>query len=144
MRFDLVPKSVMVGIVATLCLMLLALPLSANLALAGDVSRQDATTGCAEGERQARSDISGGTWFAIGCLAGLIGYLIAMSEPNPPAMQLMGKPPEYVAAYTDCYRNKGKSIKTKNALTGCLVGTGVSVVIYAILIAAASNDTSNF
>jgi hypothetical protein len=60
-------------------------------------------------------------------------------------MQLMGKSPEYVAAYTDCYRKKGKSIKTKNALTGCLVGTGVTVAIYAIAIAAASsNETSSF
>lgn len=101
---------------------------------------QNTQSGCADGERQAQSDISGGTWFAIGCLAGLIGYLIALSEPNPPAMQLMGKSPEYVAAYTDCYRNKGKSIKSKNALYGCLVGTGATVVIYAIIIAAASNQ----
>ena len=63
-----------------------------------------------------------------------------MSEPNPPAAQLLGKSPEYVVAYTDCYRKKGKSIKTKNALYGCLVGTGVTVVIYAIIIAAAADE----
>jgi hypothetical protein len=145
MRLVFLPKSMTACIILCLCLMLVAMPLSANMALAGTVekSNQDTQTGCADGERQAQSDISGGTWFAIGCLAGLIGYLIAMSEPNPPAMQLMGKSPEYVAAYTDCYRKKGKNIKSKNALTGCLVGTGATIVLYAILIAAASDESSS-
>ena len=104
--------------------------------------KQEAQKGCADGERQAESDISGGTWFAIGCLAGLIGYVISLSEPNPPATKLLGKSPEYVAAYTDCYRQKGKKIKSKNALTGCLVGTGATVALYAIAIAAASGNTT--
>lgn len=147
MRLLFLPKGITSCIVLCLSLMIVALPLSANIALAGTVEKnnQDAQAGCTDGERQAQSDISGGTWFAIGCLAGLIGYLIAMSEPNPPAMQLLGKSPEYVAAYSDCYRKKGKNIKSKNALTGCLVGTGATVVLYAILIAAASDEnTSGF
>ena len=132
----LLPKPVLSSVIIVLSALMLLIPVLQN-----DLLAQDVSTACMEAERQAQSDISGGTWFVIGCLAGLIGYLIAMQEPNPPATPLLGKSPEYVAAYTDCYRKKGKSIKTKNALTGCLVGTGISVVFYAIAIAAASNET---
>ena len=143
-RNRFLPQSIMLFLSATISLSLLVAPVVATAASPGEVSHaaKDAGTGCADGERRAKSDISGGTWFAIGCLAGLIGYLIALSEPNPPAMQLLGKPPEYVAAYTDCYREKGKNIKSKNALTGCLVGTGISIVFYAVLIAAANDNTT--
>jgi len=111
------------------------------------VFAQDVGVACANAERQARSDISGGTWFLIGCVIGPIGYLLAMSEPNPPSTHLLGKSPEYVAAYTDCYRRMGKSIKTKNAMTGCLIGVSINVVlliIYFVLIYEAVEDTTDY
>jgi len=53
-------------------------------------------------------------------------------EPSPPATRLLGKSDEYVAVYTDCYREEGKKIQTKNALTGCLVGMAVELVFYTL------------
>ena len=123
------------GIVLLVMVTTFLLPFQTN------VFAQDVGTACLDAERQAQSDISGGTWFAIGCCVGLIGYVIALQEPNPPATQLVGKSPEYVAMFTDCYRKKGKDIKSKNALTGCLVGYGALAVFYVVLfVVVASND----
>lgn len=143
MLVNFLPRYVTGTLALILSFSLLVTPLLANTTPALTAPPQDAGTGCMDGERQAQSDVNGTTWFAIGCLAGLIGYLIAMQEPNPPATQLIGKSPEYVAAYTDCYRKKGKDIKTKNALYGCLVGYGVVGIFYAILIAAAADDDTD-
>lgn len=134
MTFRLPPKALSGSIIILISLMLVAIPIQTNLIA------QDAATACMDAERQAQSDISGGTWFALGCLFGIIVYLIALQEPNPPATQLLGKSPEYVAAYTDCYRKKGKQIKSKNALTGCLIGTAASVVFYVILLSSVNSS----
>jgi hypothetical protein len=73
-----------------------------------------------DAERETRDIL----WLGAGCLLGCLGigaaYLI---EPSPSTMNLLGKSPEYVAAYTDCYTNKGRSIQTNKALIGCIVGT---------------------
>jgi hypothetical protein len=106
---------------------------------------QETASACADAQRQATMDTSGGTWFAIGCLAGLIGWLIAYAmDSNPPASSLVGKSPEYVAAYSDCYKNKAKSIKTNRAMVGCLVGTTVAVVIDVVIITSSSSTTSSY
>lgn len=127
------PKSVTASLIMLLSLSLLIIPFMTNTMQA---QAQDAATACLDAERQATSDVNSTTWLAIGCLTGVIGYLIAMQESNPPATQLLGKSPEYVAAYTDCYRKKTKQIKTKNALTGCLVATAAYVVYMVVLISA--------
>jgi hypothetical protein len=120
------PKPILKGIAVILLTAMFTIP------IAPAVFAQDVATACMDAERQAKSDISGGTWFLIGCLIGPIGYLLAMSEPNPPSTNLLGKSPEYVAAYTDCYRRMGKSIKTKNAMTGCIISVAVEVVLIVI------------
>ena len=120
-------KPIIKGIATVLFVAMFTIPVAPVLIA------QDVGIACADAERQARSDISGGTWFLIGCVIGPIGYLLSMTEPNPPSTHLLGKSPEYVAAYTDCYRRMGKSIKTKNAMTGCLVGTGVSILATVLL-----------
>jgi len=137
------PKGITVGICVMLAFALLVIPIISKDMLATAALPQDAQTACADAERQAQSDINGTTWMAIGCLTGLIGYLIAMQEPNPPATHLLGKSPEYVAAYTDCYRKKGKEIKTKNALYGCLAGTAAYVLLWVIVIAAAEEEATD-
>lgn len=140
MESKLLPKPIFSGVALILALLLICIPFQANLY---SQDAQEVQTACLDGERQAQSDINGGTWFIIGCLAGLIGYLIALSEPNPPATQLLGKSPDYVAAYTDCYRRKGKDIKSKKALTGCLIGTLASAVVWTIVIVAAADESSS-
>ncbi len=132
MRNSWLFKRMAAPITLFMAVMLVVMPMQTTFA-------QDTATACADAERQAESDVSAGTWFAFGCFLGILVYLIGLQPENPPAANLLGKPPEYVAAYTDCYRAKTKDIKSKNALTGCLVGAGVQVLLYAIIIAAADD-----
>ena len=98
----------------------------------------------AEAEAQAMLDTNGTLWLAIGCLLGVIGYLIAMVvTPSPPGAAFIGQSPDYIAAYTSSYQGKAKSIQQGKALIGCLVGVGVEVVLYFLLFAAAAS-TSNW
>lgn len=100
----------------------------------------ETTQVCAQAEADAERDVNSTLWLGGGCLLGLIGlgaaYLI---EPSPPAMRLVGKSPEYVAAYSDCYKAKGKSIQTKNATIGCVVGYAVTGVLYVLLYSLAAD-----
>jgi hypothetical protein len=90
----------------------------------------------------ARVDVKGGLWFVVGCLLGLIGWIIAyVIEPNPPATRLLGKSADYVAVYIDSYKKEGKSIQSKRALSGCLVGEGITILLYAIIYATAGTST---
>lgn len=91
-------------------------------------------------EMDAAQDVNGGTWFIVGCLLGLVGWLIAyVVQPNPPATRLIGKSADYVAVYTDAYRAAAKKLQSKKALTGCVVGTLVTVVLQIIIISASAN-----
>lgn len=97
----------------------------------------------ADAEAQAERDVDKTVWFILGCLGGILGYGAAyLITPNPPTQPLLGKSPEYVAAYTDAYRAKAKKIQTSKAMTGCLVGTAVQVLAIAILVAAAETTDS--
>ncbi len=132
---------VVVGILAlVLSISLIGMPLVSNVVAANALPQMDTQQACADAEAQAINDISGTTWFLIGCIIGVVGYLVAVAvETNPPASALVGQPPEYVAAYTDCYKRKAKEIKSKNALYGCLAGTGASCLFYLLLAAAAGS-----
>ena len=100
---------------------------------------------CVTAHRDATMHINKGTWFLIGCLAGLVGWIIAYAiEPNPPAAALVGKSPQYVATYTDCYKSKGKSLQSGAALTGCLIGTAVSVLLWVVVLAAEDDSESGY
>lgn len=107
-------------------------------ALAQEVSQADA---CTDAERDAEANTNKTIWFIAGCLGGLIGLIIAYAiEPSPPATKLLGKSPEYVAAYTDCYKRKGKSVQTKTALLGCGVAAVVYLAFVLVVTAAASSE----
>jgi hypothetical protein len=98
------------------------------------------TVSIAEAQEQARldakADVNGSIWFAVGCLLGCVGWVLAYAiQPNPPAMRLVGKSPEYVAAYTDAYKEAGKKVQAKQALVGCIVGTGITVGLQLMLTA---------
>ncbi len=116
-----------------MCLMMFALPFQ------GTLFAQDVATACNDAKSQAVTDTPG-SWFFAGCLGGVIGYLIAANmESNPSASQLLGKSPEYVAAYTDCYRAETKRLRAKKALNGCLVAAAAYVVYIVVAIAALDN-----
>ena len=92
------------------------------------------------GEQAARANTNGTLWLAAGCLFTWVGLLAAyIYEPNPSATMLLGKSPEYVAAYTDAYKATAKSVQSSKALIGCIVGTIVTVVLYAAAFAAAES-----
>lgn len=95
--------------------------------------------GKADGEQMGKSSVNGFMWMAIGCVAGLLGVIIAyIYEPNPPATMLLGKSPEYVASFTDAYKASAKSSQTKNAWIGCLLSGALSILYYAALLASVS------
>ena len=137
MRMQLFPKPIIPAVSLVLCLSL-CLILSVPRVFAQDEN----AIACMDGKRQAEQNISGFGWFAIGCVGGCIGYIIALSIPNPPSEQLLGKSPEYVDEFTRCYQNRGKSIKRRNAMWGMITETGVlvaSYIIYVSTVKMASN-----
>lgn len=116
-----------------LALTILAIPLLAQ------VDQTDLSQARMQAEIDAKRDAGAAVWFIVGCAGSLLGLLIAqLSSPSPPQAALIGKSPEYVAAYTDVYVRRIKSIRTAYSLYGC----GASVVFWGtiILIAAAAAD----
>ena len=78
---------------------------------------------CQQAEADAKAFANPTIWLAAGFFGGIVGVLIAyVLQPNPPASKLLGKSPEYVAYYSDCYRLKVRSIRTQKAWIGCGVG----------------------
>ncbi len=131
-----------VGLLAiVLAASILMMPMAADAAAAkANALPQSSAQACADAEMQAEQDINGTTWLLIGCVLGIWGYLIAyVLESNPPASALVGKSPEYVAKYTDCYKQKAKQIKTKNALYGCLAASAGWILYYVLVAAAVSS-----
>ncbi len=94
------------------------------------------------GEQSAKANVNGTTWLAIGCIGGLLGVIIAyVYEPSPSSTMLLGKSPEYVAAYSDAYKMTAKKVQTGKAWTGCIVFTLVYAALYVLAIAAADSTT---
>ena len=94
-----------------------------------------------DAKRDALTETNGTVWFGVGCLLGLIGWIIAACvDSNPPAVRLIGKSPEYVAYYSDAYKREAHHIKTRKAITGCVVGSLVSIVLQVVLMASSSSN----
>ena len=139
MAFGKVPRVVRALIASVMLVLLVATPVTASIApvLTGTVSSapgegpgsetfsewahylallqlgfgqsQDA---CAAGEARAQADTNGTVWFLGGCLfTGLALAGAYMLEPTPPATALVGQSDDYVAHYTDCYRETAKSAR---------------------------------
>lgn len=83
---------------------------------------------CVAATDMARYEVSGIVWFGAGCLFGCLGVGAAyVMIPNPPASQLVGKPADYIAMYSDCYSREARSQQLKWSAIGCvgccLIGT---------------------
>ena len=101
-------------------------------------SAGSASEGVVAGQMDGKSNTSGFLWFGAGCLFNWLGVAAAyLILPNPPATRLLGKSSEYVAAYTDAYREAAKGEQTKNAWTGCAV-SGLGYLVYAVVVALAA------
>lgn len=101
------------------------------------LAQQAATDAVLEAQSQAEADFNKAMWLGVGCLLGWVGILIGyLVQPSPPATALMGKSPEYVAAYTEAYKEKMKSLQTRYALIGCLGNMAFSMVYVALVMSA--------
>ena len=98
---------------------------------------------CPEAKAAAENDVNGTLWFLGGCLGGIIGLGAAyIIEPDPPSQALVGKSDQYVAEYTDCYKNAAGDTQQTQALYGCLASVAAYGAFYAILAATAASSTA--
>ena len=97
-----------------------------------------------QAKMDAERDANGSLWCILGGFFGIwpviIGYIM---DPTPNAYSLMNKSSEYVAAYTEIYKSQVKSIRGKQALTGCIVSDAVFVVFYVKYVVILSASLAN-
>ena len=125
----------------SLILSLLCIPFFHNVIYASTLQQEDLTKACSDGEAKAMENVNKSDWFIIGCLLGLVGIIVASaSQNNPPAEALVGKSPEYVAKFSECYKKKAKSIKSSGATSGCLVGVALSLLVDLVILGGSSSQ----
>lgn len=112
------------------------------------VAQQNSVEGQAiiDAAADANKDVNKPLWFGTGCLiSGLVflplpGWYSCLLppvglagtyfyQPEPPAMRLVGKSPEYVLAYTSTYKSKRGNIQAQWASAGCLGGSVVTTAV---------------
>ena len=97
----------------------------------------------AAGERDAEARTNKTVWRLLGCVGGLIVVgATYFYEPAPPAGSLLGKSPEYIAYYTDAYKQKSKNLQFRGAVEGCVAGSCIAGVLYAVAIAAVAAEST--
>lgn len=126
------PKTQM-PFVVLLCALLIAAPISQALAQEQESQQEpsEAET-IQQAETDARADQSGFGYGVGGFLCGIFGWLFAtLSSPDVPAARLVGKSSNYVVVYSEAYKSKAKSIRTRAACTGWGIGALATVAIFA-------------
>jgi len=120
-------------VAVVMSLMVFAMPILAQ--------QDEFTAGRIAGAQAGRASTNGTLWLAAGCLFTWIGLLVAyVYQPVPPATQLLGKSPEYVASYTDAYKASAKRVQVNRAWIGCIAS---SLVYIAASVAYALDDDSD-
>ena len=101
------------------------------------VNAQEMEQAIMQAQMDAAADINGFLWIGCGFLFPILAvgaaYLI---EPSPRAARLLGKSPEFVAVYTDAYRQKAKGIRVTNSVIGCIGGA----ILYVIIISTVQSS----
>lgn len=98
---------------------------------------------CTQAAIDAKSDVKSWLWIGAGCVFNLLGVGAAyLYKPVPPPERLLGKSPEYVDSYTECYTKQARRSQADKAWIGCGVSGGVSLVAGTILIIALVNEAS--
>lgn len=76
-----------------------------------------------DAKRDVEAHVNKPMWFAVGCLIPVFGLLGPyLYRPPVPTGRTIGKPPEYVAFYTDTYKTEMEKLQFQYALTGCVTG----------------------
>ena len=123
-----------------LALFMLVVPIAAQTT---SVST-DANSAMTDARQDAQIESNDFLWFIAGCLGGPIGLIVSyVVDPNPPAMRLLGKSPEYVAVYSDTYRRAAKDGRTKMAWVGCGALAAIYIIYATILFSALSQSSSS-
>ena len=79
-----------------------------------------------DAKRDVERDINKPMWVAVGCLLPVFGLLGPyLYRPPVPTGRIVGKPPEYVAFYTDAYKTEMERLQFQFALAGCVTGAFV-------------------
>jgi len=108
--------------------------------LAVQAQNQDIQNAIIEAEAAATSATNKILWLGAGLVGSWIGLGAAfLYKPNPPAIALLGKSPDYVAVYTDAYQEKAGSIQQKYALYGCGTSIVCCCLYYFVVFAAMSS-----
>lgn len=108
-------------------LMILSLPfeVSAQLSLTEQAA--------ADAKIDAKLYVSPFAWgaygFACACLAIPHAFLM---DPSIPIDRLIGKPPEYVDAYTRVFRQHAKRRRLQAAAIGCGIGAVISALTFTV------------
>ncbi len=78
-----------------------------------------------------------GIWVFAGCLLHVWAIAGAyVIEPSVPTARLIGKSPEYIAFYTDTYKDEVKQQRVTSAIGGCCLGAVFYASAWVLLIAA--------
>ena len=96
-----------------------------------------------DAKRDVEAQINRPVWFAIGCgfgAAGVIGTYFF--KPSVPAGALLGKPPEYVAFYSDTYVSEMQNLQLQTAAMGCLTSMVVGAGCFMISLATTATAGS--
>jgi len=87
---------------------------------------------CRQAQIDAKRDVQEGTWFAAGFLFGIFGVGAAyITTPNPPPERLLGKSPDYITLYTNCYQRYAKDEQVSNAAAGCIFWNALALLLIA-------------
>ncbi len=89
------------------------------------VNAQDVEKAIAQAKKDAAADVKACLWLGGGFLFSILAVGVACAiVPAPKAERLLGKSPEYIAAYTRAYRQKLMANQIALSCIGC-AGSGL-------------------
>lgn len=110
----------------TLVILIIATPLIAQQTV------NDYLQGKADGERDG-SAAANPLWIVAGLGCGILGVGAAyFITPSAPVERLVGKSPEYVAGYSEAYKNSARNRQTLYACAGWLSWVLIYLVILSM------------
>lgn len=103
-------------------------------------AQEDTTSTCQTAKNDAKENHGSGGYQAAGFFCGIFGFILATaSDPKTPAARLVGKSPEYVSIYSNCYESVAKKQNVKSACGGWLMGTAAVIFVNTVVAASSVN-----